>query len=279
MKKCRICKIDKDYSNYNKKKSSKDGYDYICKLCKKIESRKYYEKNIDKFVNKREINKLERKEYDKKRYENNKNNIIEQVKKYRINNADKIKEKHKEYYNTNKALINKKCKDRYEYIKNTEEFKQKKKQDYLDNREKYLDYYKDYYQNNKEKFKIYSTKSYNKNKERKNYIFSWRRILHSSIRRMGNKKEDLTIKLLGYSALELKNHIQNLFTTGMTWENYGEWHIDHIKPVTLFEKTTPPSIVNALNNLQPLWATTREIDGVIYQGNLNKNEYYILYSL
>jgi hypothetical protein len=56
----------------------------------------------------------------------------------------------------------------------------------------------------------------------------------------------------------------------MTWDNYGEWHIDHVKRVSEFDKETPMNIVNALNNLQPLWATTREINGVIYEGNLNK---------
>lgn len=56
----------------------------------------------------------------------------------------------------------------------------------------------------------------------------------------------------------------------MSWDNYGDWHIDHIKPVSCFDKTTLPSIVNALENLRPLWATTREIDGVIYEGNLNR---------
>lgn len=59
----------------------------------------------------------------------------------------------------------------------------------------------------------------------------------------------------------------------MTWNNYGEWHIDHIKPVNSFESDTPQSVVNALSNLQPLWATTREINGVVYIGNLNKNIY------
>jgi hypothetical protein len=59
----------------------------------------------------------------------------------------------------------------------------------------------------------------------------------------------------------------------MTWDNYGEWHIDHIKPVSSFDKDTPQSIVNALSNLQPLWATTREINGVVYEGNLNKGRY------
>jgi len=56
----------------------------------------------------------------------------------------------------------------------------------------------------------------------------------------------------------------------MTWGNHGEWHIDHIKPVITFDPATPSSVVNALSNLQPLWATTREINGVLSLGNLNK---------
>ena len=34
----------------------------------------------------------------------------------------------------------------------------------------------------------------------------------------------------------------------------------------------PASIVNALSNLKPMWATTREIGGIIYEGNLNKGK-------
>ena len=71
---------------------------------------------------------------------------------------------------------------------------------------------------------------------------------------MGKKKEASTIDCLGYSALELKEHLEGLFKEGMTWENHGEWHIDHIKPVSSFDKNTHPSIVNSLSNLQPLWA-------------------------
>jgi hypothetical protein len=40
----------------------------------------------------------------------------------------------------------------------------------------------------------------------------------------------------------------------MNWENYGEWHIDHIKMVSSFEPNTPMYIVNSLGNLRPLWA-------------------------
>jgi hypothetical protein len=95
-------------------------------------------------------------------------------------------------------------------------------------------------------------------------------MLKNCIVRLGQKKEGHTIDLLGYSALDLKNHISSLFTDGMSWDNYGEWHIDHIKRVCEFPKDTHPSVVNALSNLRPLWATTREINGIVYEGNLNR---------
>lgn len=70
--------------------------------------------------------------------------------------------------------------------------------------------------------------------------------------------------MLGYSANELKSHLELLFKEGMTWENYGEWHIDHIKPVSLFEDFEDIKLVNALDNLQPLWANE----------NLSKSNHY-----
>ena len=81
---------------------------------------------------------------------------------------------------------------------------------------------------------------------------------------------------MGYSALQLKENIEGKFRDGMCWGNYGEWHIDHIKPVSKFDKNTPPNIVNAFSNLQPLWATTREINGIIFEGNINKSNKYEL---
>lgn len=42
----------------------------------------------------------------------------------------------------------------------------------------------------------------------------------------------------------------------MSWDNRGEWHIDHIVPVAVMVRDgiTDPAIINALTNLQPLWA-------------------------
>jgi hypothetical protein len=76
-----------------------------------------------------------------------------------------------------------------------------------------------------------------------------------TIKRFNTTKESKTIELLGYSAIQLKEHLESLFTEGMSWDNYGEWHIDHIKMVSDFDKETHPSIVNSLDNLRPLWAS------------------------
>ena len=76
----------------------------------------------------------------------------------------------------------------------------------------------------------------------------------NTIKRLGTSKEGKTNELLGYSALELKEHIEKQFTDGMSWDNWGKWHIDHIKPVSKFDKSEKISIINSLDNLQPLWA-------------------------
>ena len=168
------------------------------------------------------------------------------------------------------------------------------------NLEKLSDYAKEYRKknsdNNKEYLKVYNTKSevkkkktewYEENKHwlektehRRQYRYEynknsithkWRMVLRNSLIRLDKSKEGKTIDILGYSATDLKVHLESLFTDGMTWDNHGEWHIDHIKPVSSFDKDTQPSVVNSLTNLQPLWATTREINGVVYEGNLNKS--------
>lgn len=41
----------------------------------------------------------------------------------------------------------------------------------------------------------------------------------------------------------------------MSWDNYGEWHIDHIKSISKFGDKTNPRLINALCNLQPLWCS------------------------
>lgn len=62
--------------------------------------------------------------------------------------------------------------------------------------------------------------------------------------------------LLGCTVEELRAHLEKQFTSGMTWDNYGEWHVDHIKPVTKFNLVDPAEqlLCFHFSNLQPLWA-------------------------
>jgi predicted Zn-ribbon and HTH transcriptional regulator len=63
--------------------------------------------------------------------------------------------------------------------------------------------------------------------------------------------------LVGYTVAELMVHLGKQFSRSMTWENRGEWHIDHIQPLSSFrfETADDPEFKAAwaLSNLQPLW--------------------------
>jgi len=59
--------------------------------------------------------------------------------------------------------------------------------------------------------------------------------------------------LLGYSCQDFRSHIELRFQEGMSWKNYGLWEIDHVFPISRFPANTPISVINSLENLQPLW--------------------------
>lgn len=63
-----------------------------------------------------------------------------------------------------------------------------------------------------------------------------------------------SVKALGYTSEELRSHIEAQFEPGMSWENYGEWHVDHKRPVSSFKLPEQMLECWALSNLRPLWA-------------------------
>ena len=69
-------------------------------------------------------------------------------------------------------------------------------------------------------------------------------------------KSDSMLNLLGCSIEELWRHLESQFTDGMTRSNYGEWHVDHIKPCCSFDLSDELQQRKCFHysNLQPLWA-------------------------
>jgi 5-methylcytosine-specific restriction endonuclease McrA len=68
-----------------------------------------------------------------------------------------------------------------------------------------------------------------------------------------------TVEYLGCTITQLREHLEAKFQEGMTWENYGQWHVDHIIPLRYREGKDEPSldeIIQRLHwtNCQPLWA-------------------------
>jgi hypothetical protein len=72
----------------------------------------------------------------------------------------------------------------------------------------------------------------------------------------GTAKVESTIKLLGCTPEQLKEHLENQFTEGMAWGQQGLWHIDHQLPCAAFDLTDKKQQSYAFHwsNLQPLWA-------------------------
>lgn len=75
------------------------------------------------------------------------------------------------------------------------------------------------------------------------------------------KKDSPTKQLLGCDYNKAFKHIENQFRDGMSWDNYGEWHIDHIIP--LCSATTVEELEKLCHykNLQPLWAEENILKG------------------
>ena len=111
--------------------------------------------------------------------------------------------------------------------------------------------------NNKEKIK--QTKRQYQIQRRQNdplfkLIGNTRNLIANSIKKIGYSKTSKTYKILGCSYEEFKQYLESQFTNGMTWDNTGQWHLDHIYPVSLATDEEHLIRLNHYTNFQPLWA-------------------------
>jgi hypothetical protein len=80
--------------------------------------------------------------------------------------------------------------------------------------------------------------------------------IHNALK---SDKTDHSIEYLGCTIAEFKAHIESLFKENMNWENFGDWHIDHIVPIKYKKNGQNPTIEDVIErlhwkNTQPMWA-------------------------
>jgi len=78
-----------------------------------------------------------------------------------------------------------------------------------------------------------------------------------------NSKSGSAVRDLGCTITELKDYLEEQFQHGMNWDNYGDWHIDHIRPLASFKLENRDELLKACHytNLQPLWAADNTSKG------------------
>ena len=90
--------------------------------------------------------------------------------------------------------------------------------------------------------------------------------LRAALKAQGASKNNRTLKYSCCTLAFLYAHLKKQFTTGMTWENHGEWHIDHRKPKAKFNLKNEEEIymMQHWTNLQPMWASENIAKGGDY---------------
>lgn len=202
---------------------------------------------------------MQNKEYYKKYYESHKENKKLYKKEYYKKNLDYIKKRNKDYYEKNKKKMKEiiKIYSKVYEIKNREKRKCQKKIYYKNNKVEINNKSKEYRSLHIEEKRKYDRKYYN-NKRLIDINYKIKQNLRGRIRQAikNGTRPGKSIEMMGCTIEQLKIYLSNKFTSGMNWQNYGEWHIDHILPCAMFDLNDPKQQKICFNykNLQPLWA-------------------------
>lgn len=143
------------------------------------------------------------------------------------------------------------------------------------NKNSVKEYVKSWYEENKEHRKVYikeyREKNINKIRETKrNYernrksrdplyklISNFRTAIYQVLKECNVEKNKHYFNILQYTPEDLISHLELQFKDTMSWDNYGEWHVDHILPITYFNimEMGDKEFMKcwSLDNLQPMW--------------------------
>lgn len=210
---CSKCGIEKNISEFRKRKDNRIGPEYYyyvsyCKDCEKATTKKYKEKY----------------------YETHKEIVKEKSRLQRENNHEEYLNYMNNYYNNNKEILLQKNK---EYVEKHKEKTKKYQKDYSDShKETKKEYDKEYFEKNKEKI---IKRMYEKYMTDEIYRFKQqiRNEIKASFRRKGFIKKDHTYEIIGTDFERFYGHLLNTYEKnyGEKWDGVEMVHIDHIIPL------------------------------------------------
>jgi hypothetical protein len=154
----------------------------------------------------------------------------------------------------------KKVADKKYREKNKEKLSKKHKDWYENNKEKWNEYIKEYREKNRDKIKQLK-RNYEKTRKTNDPLYklisNFRTAIYQVLKENRVDKNQSYFDVLQYTPDQLINHLEKQFTEGITWENYGEWHVDHKLPISSFniQKMGDSEFMKcwSLENLQPMW--------------------------
>lgn len=126
--------------------------------------------------------------------------------------------------------------------------------------EKLKNFYKDNPEKRKEYRENYKLRKHEQRKERRdsdpvfNLTNRIRCRLWKYLKTLNITKTNKTFEIVGCSPQFLKEHLESQFVDGMNWGNQGNWHIDHIIPLSSAKTEDELYKLCHYTNLQPLWA-------------------------
>ena len=255
--KCGIEKTDKNFPIHSFYKN-KPVYRNRCFDCQALYQKEYRKKN-DKTLKEKQKKYREKNEetlkeknrdyYYLKRHDNDwvtKEN--DRKKEWKKNNPDKVKKwalENKDKTNTRRRELYKEAPERFK--KNRIKWESK-------NKEKKKEINKLYKKNNKEKVNKY-TREYAQNNPLERLKRRVRARTYGAIKKQGWRKKTKTYEVLKCEWSELKMHIENQFDKDMSWENMGEWDIDHRIPLASAKNEFELIALGHYLNLQPMWSS------------------------
>jgi hypothetical protein len=143
---------------------------------------------------------------------------------------------------------------------NKEYLSQKHKTWSEENREHLNEYHKEWREKNIDKHRE-NKRNYEKTRKHNDPIYklinNFRTAVYQVLKESNVQKNGHYFEILKYTPDELITHLEEKFTGEMSWDNYGVWHVDHIRPISSFNirEIGDESFMEcwSLKNLQPLW--------------------------